>query len=192
MKLVFGVGFNDRKYPARIGKEKTLEYSHWQKMLMRCYKSNSNINPSYMNCSVSENFKSYSYFYEWCQNQFGFGLNGYHLDKDLLVKNNNIYCEETCVFIPQKINNLFLSSKAKRGDCPIGVSFSKEFNKFESYITRENKRTNLGYYERKEDAFAAYRAKKEEYIKYMAEKYKDQIDTRVYNALIQREICIDD
>ena len=192
MKLIYGVGFNDRKYPARIGKDKTLEYSHWQKMLMRCYKSNKTTNPSYMKCTVSDNFKNYSYFYEWCQNQFGFGLDGYHLDKDILVKNNNIYSEDTCVFIPQQINNIFLSSKSRRGEYPVGVSFSKHYGKFECHVMRESKRTNLGLYKNPNDAFMVYKKNKEDYVKYMANKHKDKIDHRVYEALMNREICIDD
>ena len=37
-----------------------------------------------------------------------------------------------------------------------------------------------------------YKKNKEDYVKYMANKYKDKIDHRVYEALMNREICIDD
>lgn len=36
-KLVYGVGINDRKYPSRVNKLDTKEYSLWLTMLQRCY-----------------------------------------------------------------------------------------------------------------------------------------------------------
>lgn len=192
MKLVYGVGYNDRKYPARIGKEKTLEYRYWQKMLMRCYDSSSEFNASYIDCHVSDNFKNYSYFYEWCQKQIGFGNEDWQLDKDFLSNKNKIYSENTCVFIPREINNLLVSNKAKRGDCPIGVSFNKRCGKFEAYYAAYGKRKALGKYEDQESAFMVYKEHKERHIKDVAEKYKGLIDDRVYLALIRIEINITD
>lgn len=189
---VCSIGINDGKYPSRIGKEKTLEYSHWQKMLTRCVKSSSKENKTYINCKVSENFKSYSYFYEWCQKQIGFNNKNYHLDKDLFLKGNNIYSEDYCFFVPMEINNMILSAKSSRGEFPIGVSFDKRVGKFEAYLTKERKKVSLGFYSDPIKAFNAYKVEKEKYIKYMAEKYKDQIDKRLYTALMNRVVDIND
>lgn len=189
---VCGIGINDRKYVARIGKEKTLEYSHWQKMLTRCVKSNEKENKTYIDCTVSENFKSYSYFYEWCQKQVGFDNKNFHLDKDLFLKGNSIYSEDTCFFVPMELNNMILSTKASRGDFPIGVSFDKRAKRFEAYLTKERRKFSLGFYSDPITAFNAYKKEKEDYIKYMAEKYKNQIDERLYLSLMNRVVDIDD
>ena len=36
MKLVYGIGFNDRRYPTRLNGRDTKEYSLWAGMLERC------------------------------------------------------------------------------------------------------------------------------------------------------------
>ena len=36
-KLVFGVGINDGKYPAKINGKNTKEYTLWMDILKRCY-----------------------------------------------------------------------------------------------------------------------------------------------------------
>ena len=74
---VFGVGVLGTKYPSKINGVLTKEYDLWQSMLRRCYSDNSKKkHQTYKDCEVSENFKSYEYFYEWCNEQFGFGNDG--------------------------------------------------------------------------------------------------------------------
>ena len=97
---VHGVGIIGAKYPATVNGVLTKEYILWHSMLVRCYSDTSKKKkPAYEGCEVSENFKSYEYFYDWCQNQIGFGNQDWQLDKDLLIKGNKVYSENTCVFI---------------------------------------------------------------------------------------------
>ncbi|HCA4016383.1 TPA: hypothetical protein MPW60_003104, partial [Listeria monocytogenes] len=110
------------KYPITINGVKTKEYVLWKGMLQRCYSDTQY--PTYEGCKCSENFKSYEYFYEWCNEQIGFSNEGWHLDKDLLVKGNKVYSENTCVFLPQEINSLLIKSTATRGKHLIGVYWS--------------------------------------------------------------------
>ena len=42
------------------------------------------------------------------------------------------------------------------------------------------------------EAFHAYKEDKEEYLKYLAERYREQIDFRVYNTLMNYEVKITD
>ena len=194
IKLVFGAGINDRKYPTFANGKKTKECSLWNDMLKRCYSKKHQLKqPTYIGCEVSENFKRYSYFYEWCNKQIGFGVEGWQLDKDLLVRGNKIYSENLCVFIPRELNSLLLTRDAKRGEHPLGVYLHKASNKFTSMLHIGNgKRKCLGSYNTSEEAFNVYKIAKEEFIKEKAEKYKSQIDFRVYNALMSYEVKITD
>ena len=86
---VCGVGMVGIKYPISEGGVLTKEYTLWCNMLKRCYSdAYKKKQPTYIDCEVSNKFKSYEYFYEWCQKQVGFGNDGngipFHLDKDLL------------------------------------------------------------------------------------------------------------
>ena len=50
----------------------------------------------------------------------------------------------------------------------------------------------LGCFNNPEDAFQAYKLAKEAYIKDVANKWKDKIDLRVYNALMSYKVEIND
>lgn len=64
--------------------------------------------------------------------------------------------------------------------------------KYIAQISRQGKRYGLGYYSTEIEAFYAYKEAKENYIKELANKWKDQIDIRVYEALMAWAISIDD
>ena len=82
---VFGVGILGAKYPSKVNGVLTKEYMLWTSVLERCYSDSfKKKNPTYEYCKVSDNFKSYEYFYEWCHNQIGFDNKNWQLDKDLL------------------------------------------------------------------------------------------------------------
>jgi len=120
--LVCGVGFNDGKYPTKKDGKFLLEYDTWKGMLRRCYSETmKTAHPTYIPCTVSENFKSYSYFYEWCHRQVGFGVAGFEIDKDIIKKRNKEYSETTCSFVPFQLNSLFTKTNKSRGGLPIGV-----------------------------------------------------------------------
>ena len=105
---VYGVGVLGTRHPSAINGVKTKEYELWSSMLERCYSDAlKKRRPTYGDCKVSNNFLHYEYFYEWCNQQVGFGNEGWHLDKDLLIKGNKFYSESTCVFIPSEINTVF-------------------------------------------------------------------------------------
>ena len=193
-ELICGVGINDRKYPTSANGKKIKECSLWNDMLKRCYSEKYQVKqPTYIGCEVSENFRHYSYFYEWCNEQIGFGNEGWQLDKDLLVKGNKIYSENVCVFIPRELNSLLLTSGAKRGEHPLGVYLNKASNKFISMLHIGNgKRKCLGSYDTSEEAFNVYKIAKEVFIKEKAEEYKSQIDIRVYHALMSYKVKITD
>ena len=191
---VHGVGILGTKYPSKVNGVETKEYMLWKDMLKRCYNDSfKKKNPTYEYCECSENFKYYEYFYEWCHSQIGFGNEGWHLDKDLLVKGNKVYSEKTCVFIPQEINLVLIKREAMRGKHLIGVYWSKTNKAFVAQISRnKGMQEHLGVFNTEVEAFKAYKKAKEIYIKELVNKWKSQIDDRAYNALMNYTVDITD
>ena len=191
---VYGVGILGIKYPSKVNGRNTKEYDLWYSMLRRCYSDNfKKRRPTYEGCEVSDKFKSYEYFYEWCHSQIGFGVDGWHLDKDLLVKGNKEYSEYSCVFLPSEINMVLVKHTPSRGKHLIGVSW---YSKSKTFIAQVNKNKgkpeNLGYFKTEIEAFNAYKTAKESFVKEQAEKWKGKIDERAYEALMDYEVEITD
>ena len=191
---VYGVGLLGTKYPSKINGVTTKQYGLWVNMLKRCYSdAYKKKHPTYKDCEVSENFKSYEYFYEWCNKQIGFGNEGWHLDKDLLIKGNKVYDENTCIFIPSEINSLLTKREASRGENLIGVYWDKKANAFKASVNKnKGKREHLGYFNTEVEAFNAYKTAKEAFIKEQANKWEGKIDERAYKALMNFEVEITD
>ena len=194
---VYGVGILGTKYPSRECDRNTKEYTLWRNMLRRCYSDDfKKKNPTYIDCEVSNKFKNYEYFYEWCHKQIGFGNEGgenpFHLDKDLLIKGNKVYSEDTCVFIPREINQLLTKSTASRGENLIGVTLEKSSGKFISQISINSRNVKIGRFKTEIEAFNAYKVAKENVLRGLAEKWESQIDPRAYNALMNYEVNIND
>ena len=191
---VYGVGISGAKYPISEGGVITKEYELWRDMLKRCYSDTYQKKyPTYIGCKMSDKFKSYEYFYEWYHNQIGFGVKGWQLDKDLLVKGNKVYSESTCVFIPKEINQLLTKRASSRGEHLIGVCWDKRHKAFKAQVGKnKGKQENLGYYNTELEAYKAYKIAKESFIKEQANKWKGRIDTRAYQALMNYTVEITD
>lgn len=189
-KLVCSVGVNDKKYPSNVGGKSTKEYDLWKNTLKRCYCPKYQAKkPTYIGCSVSDNFKHYSYFYDWCHKQIGFNKNGtglrkWNLDKDILVPDNKMYSEDVCVFVPHEINSFFVDRGNARGEYPLGVCFNKRAGKFVARCWANGKKQHLGYFNTAEEAHATYKTLKEALCKELANKWRGQIDERVYDAMM--------
>ena len=166
------------------------EYRKWEQMLDRVY---TRPKRSYLDCTVSLKFQKYADFKEWCNKQIGFDQEGWVLDKDILIKGNKEYSPETCCFVPSDINAIFIRQENIRGKYPIGVWFDKQKGNYQADVcVGRKKRRRLGSFDTPEEAFQAYKQAKEAYIKEVAELYKEQIDPRVYEALMNYEVTIDD
>ena len=195
---VCGVGVLGYKYKVTFDCNEYNKHEVWRGFIRRCYDEKHQINnPSYIGCNVSDNFKNYSYFYEWCDKQVGFNQKDddgeyFHIDKDLLVKGNKTYSEETCVFIPKAINLALVKSVTSRGKFPMGVLWKENKKRFVARIAMGNKPVDIGYFKSSTEAFNAYKQAKENYLKQLAEKWKGQIDERAYNALMNYQVEITD
>lgn len=169
------------------------EYTLWSNMLNRCYDEKELIKqPTYRECWVEESFKDYQIFGPWCSEQVGFYEEDWCLDKDIIFKGNKMYSMETCAFVPRELNNLFTLRIRKRGECPLGVHWSNKKEKYVAQVNRFGKRDFLGYFDDPLSAFDVYKEAKEAYIKVVANKWKDRIDPRVYDSLIDWTIEVTD
>ena len=189
--FVCSIGYNCRTLPTKIKGKRLREYNTWRGMLQRCTEKIWLIRPTYIGTTCSDNFKNYSYFYKWCNEQIGFNSkdeNGrvWHLDKDILNKGNKLYSEDTCVFVPSEINCILTKRENGRGDNYLGVSFIKGTNKFKATCNDTGVSQHLGFFDTEEEAFQAYKLYKEIVIKQTAEKYRDRLDPRAYQAQIGR------
>lgn len=171
---VFGVGYLGR--PRTRGLKDSAIYSRWHAMLQRCYTDDF---PAYANVVVSEDWWNYSNFLDWMSCQRQARNHGWEIDKDLL--GGMMYSKETCVLVPKEIN-LLLAKPAAR-DLPTGVK-KLGTNKFEARISYGGKLNRLiGVYMNEHDAGNAYKEMKEMQVKELAEKWKDCLDTRAYEAI---------
>ena len=191
---VYGIGVVGGKYPSKVDGIQTKEYELWSGMLRRCYSDNSKKkHPTYEGCEVSDKFKSYEYFYEWCHKQIGFDNKGWQLDKDLLIKGNKVYNEDSCVFIPQEINLVLIKRTASRGKHLIGVYWSKTNKAFVAKVCKnKGEQEYLGSFKTEIEAFNAYKQAKEAFVKEQANVWKSQIDIRAYEALMNYTVDITD
>ena len=191
---VFGVGITGTKYQPTINGVNTKEYGLWCNMLRRCYSDSfKKKQPTYEGCEVGDKFKSYEYFYEWCHIQIGLANKDWHLDKDLLIKGNKVYSENTCVFLPHEINQILVKRTASRGEHLIGVNWDKTNKAFKARVNKnKGKSEHLGLFKTEIEAFNAYKTAKESFVKEQANKFKSQIDPRAYEALMNYKVEIDD
>lgn len=191
-KEFFNIGYlgdiniNHKNYP--------VIYEYWKSMLSRCYDPYYlNKHPTYIDCYVCEEWHSFKNFIEWYKRNYYEILNEkMFLDKDVLIKGNKIYSPITCCFVPRKINNLFLKRQNDRGEYPIGVSLYKKTNKFLAQCNAYDRRKWLGLHDTIEEAFCTYKIFKEQYIKQVADEYKDLIPQKLYEALYNYEVEIND
>lgn len=164
----------------------------WSGMLKRCSTLYQKKFPTYKGCSVVEEWYNFQNFAKWYEENYNPEyMNGWHLDKDILIKGNKTYSPETCCFVPVEINVLFKSSKKRRGVYPIGIT-AMDGCKYRVECQRKNRSSYIGRFYSIKEAFQAYKTAKEEYIKEVADKWKDLIDPRVYEALYNYHVDITD
>lgn len=182
-KPLCGVGINDAWYivqPKIDGKHLICPfYSTWSSMLKRCYNPKYLAkHPTYIGCTVCEEWLTFSIFKLWMEEQDWEGL---QLDKDIIIPNNKHYSPDTCVFVSSYLNSLLVDSGSTRGDFPIGVFFEKATNKYRAQCgVGKSSQKKLGSFNTMEQAYQAYKVQKEiEFYKHISE----QSDPRIINGL---------
>ena len=160
-------------------------------MLRRCYsEKKQQKQPSYIGITVCEEWYNYQNFAKWFEENWKPWMDSnWHLDKDILVKDNKIYSPDTCCFVPREINNLFKKSNSGKTKNLIGIDIKND--KFQSRFCTSKGRIckNFNTFE---EAFNYYKINKEYKLKELADKWKDKIDPIVYDTLYNYQIEITD
>lgn len=188
-KNVYGFGMKGEEF---TNVRDLKSYKTWYSMIERCYsKKHIAKRPTYKDTSVCDEWSCYKNFKKWYdKNYYELGGEKMCLDKDILVKGNKVYSPQTCIYVPNTINLLFLKrSKSRNG--VIGV-----LRRGDKYISRvdvgNSRKKHIGVYDTEMEAFNAYKEYKEKYIKQVANEYKDKIPQRLYEAMYEYKVEIAD
>jgi len=196
----YNVGYlGEGKYKVSENGKNTRVYDTWKAMLQRCYSEKEHErHPTYIGCEVYEGWHNFQNFAKWYKdNYYEVGNEKMCLDKDILFKGNKIYSPDTCIFVPETINKLFIKNDKNRGESVIGATLCKN-GKYQAQCniinpeTGKSKQEYLGLYDSQEKAFEVYKYHKERNINEVADYYKIHIPQKLYDAMYNYEVEIDD
>ena len=196
---LFGVGYlGEGKYKTKENGKNTDEYKIYHDMLRRCYDPKYQERyPTYKGCKVEEYLLNFQHMGEWINDNY-YEIPGEKmcLDKDILCKGNKVYSRQTCIFVPERINNLFTKCNKSRGDNPIGTTPNSSGNYMVQCNNGYGELNYLGSYSTKEEAFNIYKEYKEKVIKEVIDSYEGEIPephySRLKTAMYNYEVEMDD
>lgn len=167
-------------------------FNVWVKMIERCYSETcQKRTPTYIGCSVSEDWYNFQNFASWYTNHPGSALQGYELDKDLLFSGNKIYSAKTCTLIPKAINIALQEHRSNCGKYPPGVYYKKTNKNFIAQLAYgDGVQKHLASCSTPEQAREIYLKAKKEHLKYLAEFYSNEITHEAYTALLNWESVV--
>ena len=186
------------KYKVWENGKTTDEYNIWYNMLKRCYDPKCHKEyPTYKGCRVEDYLLNFQNMGEWIKENY-YEIPGEQmcLDKDILCKGNKVYSRETCIFVPERINTLFVKRDNNRGKDPIGMYQLSSGNYQVQCNNEYGKYVYLGTYSTKEEAFQVYKEYKEKVIKKVIDSYEGKIPephyTRLKETMYNYKVEIDD
>lgn len=135
-------------------------------------------------CSVVKEWLSFTTFEKWFTDSY---VEGWKLDKDILVPGNRVYGPETCVFVTQALNSLLLDCRVARGKYPLGVCFHKATQKYTATIHTGAGQRHLGCFTAPLAAHQAWQLAKSAHI-----KAAETCNPRVRAALDLRVVKLSD
>lgn len=178
-----GVGKHIRHNP---NGNMNIVYNVWRSMIERCYgeKVKDKHRTYYGIVECCEEWFNYQNFAEWYEENKYECEGRLHLDKDILYPGNKKYSPQRCLLVPQRINMIFQNLTNKNG-LPNGVE--KHGDKYSA-----NYRGKVyGKYDTVEEAYSIYAEKKKQAIVAVANEYRDRIPAKVYDAMMNYEVRIE-
>jgi hypothetical protein len=185
---VLGRGFMGKKYHKRSPFQ-----SVWGNMMHRCYASQlTEKYRTYIDVEVDPSWYNFSVFEDWCLKTHPDldNLKGYQLDKDL--KSGILYSENTCVWLPRKLNQFINCEKARPNSETgvIGVSPVYVKGVFKRYEVRGadrfGKRAVIGYTSNLEKGADMFFSFKKNELDFLAKYFYDrnEINEETLNLLL--------
>lgn len=186
---VFGIGFMGAgKY--NINNAPTA-YQKWTSMLQRCYRENSISWERYggNGVTVAEEWHNFQNFAEWYES-YKYKEDGWHLDKDILIKGNKLYCKESCCIVPRIINQSLVSRVGLRGEYAIGVTWDEKASRYSVMLNAHHTHYKAfrQMYRSEREAFMEYKAAKESYLVALAYEWRGRVAPKVLKALVEYEV----
>lgn len=184
-----------QEYVPYITLKSNVAYSIWNGIYIRCYKDDRVYEGAFM-CDLWKNNKDA--FAEWWSAEY-YECDGESMavDKDLLFPGNKEYSPEKCCIIPQSLNTMLSNCKKHRLpkwksslNLPLGVRYDSGMKMYYGEIKPygHDEIIKLSYWETPEQAFEEYKRHKQADILIMADKYKNKVPKKVYDALLKVEV----
>jgi len=181
-KGYYGIGGHKTK----VNGKNTAVYNQWRNILLRIYDHKEHERcPTYKDVKIVEEWHNFQVFADWYYKQPYHDRDGYVLDKDILSdEGNKIYSPDTCIFIPQALNNFMANNLSNNTSGFVGVHYNRQRKKYIARINIDGKQKSLGYYNVPEEASEAYKKAREE----QAQKWKDKLKGMYSSKVLERII----
>jgi hypothetical protein len=168
-------------------------YRRWAALIQRCYDPvTTKAFATYEGVSVCEDWHNYTKFKEWLMSKKNFDSAGWHIDKDLLCGGKGkLYSPDACILLPAEVNTSLQTVSHKDATCrSLGVFFEQKSQRYVAVVRADSKCNVLGKFRTEIEAARVYKAEKEKAIRDLAEKWKDKIEVKTYEALLKWEVPV--
>jgi hypothetical protein len=179
-KGYIGIG----EYKAWINGKHTKVYNTWKGMLERVYDEKyHDKEPTYKDVKLCEEWHNFQSFAKWFEKHYPKNGDKYDLDKDLKSNENKIYSPNTCIFIPQSLNNFMANVYSNNTSGNVGVSWNKRTSKWEARIHIDGKKKFLGLFANKAEASEVYQKARAREVKRWQRYYSYDLPKAVLDNL---------
>lgn len=137
--------------------------------------------PSYEGCKNL--FNSFQEFGDWATKQIGYD-EYWPIDKDLLSGESKVYSKETCLFLPVAINSFIVEYRASKDGTPCGVTHNPISNTYSVSCAKIDRFDRTLCFKTLDEARRYYIRKKKLKAEDLANEYRNRIDPRAYEALM--------
>jgi hypothetical protein len=172
--LVYGIGcMGFGKHTSANNKP---AYRNWVQMIERCYVEDEKFINYFDKCVIPA-WHNFQNFADWSGSQTGFNVKGWQLDKDILIPDNKEYGPDVCCYVPARINSLIIRSN------PEGMAPTSKWNKWVFTYREADGHKIRKAFDTQDLGKRWYKLNKERVVKEVADQYKNELDSRVYEAL---------